>query len=477
MSQIALHPKEDKILEETGKHGEIYIYPSHQEKGFMAGFGIISDSVLKFILAGLDRDMLKFYDEKNKHIPFIFLGSTFYRKELEKVFGLKPFIIRDEAIVYYTSGIHQPEIENYHVDVKNGTHEYFDENIGGLNPLVHLIDLSQSGWRKNAYKDVLKSAIREGFLTNWNNINKLNFNEIEQIRSGLEETSMLNISNGRMLQKWLNRAINDLVKSDIELFRDLRSITISADTESSLKVFKNLYGAITEEVTKERIIYKEFPAKMIVKDIEIQFKMSLPKDKVNLVFNFLKKRFKSAKIVYSPDAVNQVRNGRLRKSKLYRFSIIIEFNKEYHEMQMITWIDAVIDALVKGVREINVAWHISKKYIWVKRLWIEVTAPTHFKEKVFEALTKTGWMVVSWDETKFKEGVWKLRIEIWCNYPIYESKSRKEIDLIMKSEFQEFEELDEKLYRLTFPTKFIMDCSRFFVSFYERLSREDVLIL
>jgi len=67
--------------------------------------------------------------------------------------------------------------------------------------------------------------------------------------------------------------------------------------------------------------------------------------------------------------------------------------------------------------------------------------------------------------------------KFFVNLSIYESKSRKGIDLIMRSEFQEFEELDEKLYGLTFPTKFIMDCSRFFVSFYERLSREDVIIL
>ncbi|MBE9594804.1 MAG: hypothetical protein IMF19_15140, partial [Proteobacteria bacterium] len=146
----------------------------------------------------------------------------------------KSFVIRDGAVVYYTKSTYNQntEIENYHVEVKNGRHEYFDEHIGELNPLYHLIYLSQSGWRKEAYKDALKVCIKEGFLTDWNGIDKLNFNEMELLSVELEKESEFNISNAKVLQKWLNRAVNDLARSHIELFRDLCMIAISSDSES-----------------------------------------------------------------------------------------------------------------------------------------------------------------------------------------------------------------------------------------------------
>ena len=61
MTELLLYPGEDEIVEDLGRDGEIYIYPSHAEKGFMVGFGIIRGKLLQSALAGLDSDMLKFY--------------------------------------------------------------------------------------------------------------------------------------------------------------------------------------------------------------------------------------------------------------------------------------------------------------------------------------------------------------------------------------------------------------------------------
>ena len=277
-----------EIIQELQEGERIYIYPSHAEKGVIAGFGVLNSlnvQRVKRLLVNLGKDLFKFYKINENNEAFVFLGTTFFIEE-----NSKPFIIDKNGFKYDV-------IED----------KYYDENINSLNPLLHLVDLM-----KFDKKEVLFKATRYGFLTQWKNLNELELTISQNIVEILANDLNVRSYTRRALQKMINKAVNNFVNTNIELFRDLYSISLTSDRSSPLITFRYLRDAVTNLTIKKRIEYKEFLPRLIIKDVDIHFKILVPKERERDILKSLKNTFKSVKVVYNPHNVKDFP----RKSKV-----------------------------------------------------------------------------------------------------------------------------------------------------------------
>ncbi|HDD36311.1 MAG TPA: hypothetical protein ENF50_02450 [Archaeoglobus veneficus] len=108
--------------------------------------------------------------------------------------------------------------------------------------------------------------------------------------------------------------------------------------------------------------------------------------------------------------------------------------------------------------------------MWVKKISIEVITPPHFKEYVLGSLSKIKWPILLRDE-KLKDNKLILTFEIWCSYPIFIPKPKKEVDIAIKS--SEVEKI-ENIYIRTFPANFMLDCAKFYTSLHENLLKHKI---
>jgi len=434
-----------EIIQKLQEGERIYIYPSHAEKGVIAGFGVLNSlnvQRVKRLLVNLGKDLFKFYKINENNEAFVFLGTTFFIEE-----NSKPFIIDKNGFKYEVT-----------------EDKYYDENINSLNPLLHLVDLM-----KFDKKEVLFKATRYGFLTQWKNLNELELPISQNIVEILANDLNVRSYTRRALQKMINKAVNNFVNTNIELFRDLYSISLTSDQGSPLITFRYLRDAVTNLTIKKRIEYKEFLPRLIIKDMEVHFKILVPKERERDILKSLKNTFKSVKVVYNPHNVKDFP----RKSKLYTVSIIVDLNREYYKLENTPEFEKIVDKVAEEIEDINKAWKLSKRYMWVKRISIEVITPPHFKEYVFSSLSKIKWPILLREE-KLKDNKLILTFEIWCNYPIFIPKPKKEVDVVIKS--SEIEKIDEKAYIRTFPANFMLDCAKFYTSLHENLLRNSTFL-
>ena len=484
MIEIVLRPKKDLILDELSTYeGEIYFYPSHAEKRFISGVGVINENQLKLALTGSGKDMLRFYDITTRYSIFLLLGNSFYRGELIGNFGLKPFIIKKGLIIYYSNNPINLTLKNWIIEHNEKEYEEpFDEYSDRLNPLLHLATiLPFETWRREYSKEIFIKALKLGFLTEWQTLSELTGDEkhAKMDKDCIRYKSILDhlekefrCAEG-LLQKHLNRSINDIARFNVELIRDLCSIAKTSNEETSLWIFSNFCNAISEPTSKERIKHREFPVKLFVNGIGIDFKIYIPiTTTAEHVLDILSNTFKDVKIHSFPFP------GSYKKGHVYHtFYGTLKLCHEDYDMIPVIVTDLITSKLgeiTEGIsKKSHMFWHFAKGFMRVKKIEIEIEAPKHFEDSVFKAIGSVGWLLAS-SEGELGKDKWILKAQIWCDYPLYKLKSEeKQLSVDFDSEKDDaLEKLDEEIYDLYFPAKFGMDCSYFFTVLYDEIARK-----
>ncbi len=480
MLRIAFKLKEfndDEVLLKASCIDYMYIYPAQARDYLIGGFGIsINPNVHKY-LSNINKNIFKFY-----HYPscvfFLFLGETFYFDELLKIFGLAPFVVRDGEIVYYIDATEE-ELEflkeHYSIYIERNAYcEYYDQNLNGLNPLLQLISLLPFDEIKKEY---LITSIKLGFASKWINLTKLPINRSNKIVSELRKIK--NVTSTRHAQKLLSRYIDEFIRKYLEIFRDMYSVSFSADSNSALKVFYNVYNALRNPETKKRVMANEYQPELTIKSVEIHFKLTLPNEELAYkILEALREEFTNAKLLYKPN--------KEAKDLLYRFSVKVDVGISYHNVQEFTRLihyitGGIIESVTKntptGHMSQMLVWlvRISRMLMWIKKIWFRITAPPHFREAILESLNETKWLIISLEEKSFYDDTWVLEGEAWCDYQIF--KPKRHITPLLLSKKEDISESD--LYYFAVDRNFLKDCMRFFTAFSENLRRRypDVLLI
>jgi hypothetical protein len=488
MLEIVLRPKKDLSLDRLcTSEGEIFFYPAHAEKRFFSGVGVLNENQLKVALSESGKDMLRFYDISAGYSIFLLLGSSFYKRKLIENFGLKPFSIKKGLIVYYSNNPINLTLKNWEIEKNEKKYdEPFDKYTHGLNPILHLATILPKGiWRRDYIKKNFVTALKHGFLNEWQTVSELEekAKHAQRDEDRIKSKSILECLREQcecadaLLQKHLNRSINDIARYNVELIRDICRIAKASDKDSSLQIFNNFYNVISERASKERIEHQEFPVKLFVNDIEIDFKIYIPPPSTaEHVLNILNNAFEDVKILYSPPP-EVYKKWQPNVSLYHFFSGTLKLYHEDYDMIPVIATDLVNSKLNEITEKIgeksHMDWHMSKRFMRVKKIWIEIEAPKHFDDAIFKAIGSVGWLLTSSEEELGKDR-WILKAQIWCNYPLYEFKSEEKLlSIDFDSEKDDaLEKLYDGIYDLYFPAKFGMDCSYFFTVLYKEIARK-----
>jgi len=448
----------------------IYVYPAQAKRGLIGGLGISTNPKILNCLSSTGKDLFKFYNLETC-VSFLFLGETFYFDKLLELFHLTPFIVRDGEIVYFidTTDEELKLLKDYKVYVEKNVYcEYYDENINGLNPFLQLVNILTFDELKKEY---LITAIKNGFTSKWIDLNDLPLDESNRILSKLQNKVNVTITSRKHAQKLLVRYLDEFVnKYRKQLFSDIFSVSFSADPNSALVIFRNVYNALRSPETKERVLSEEVQPELKITRIEIHFKLLLPNDELaNKIVRALKKEFENAELIHKP-----IKRDDESIEPFYRFSVRFNTEFDYYNIQeFVRLLHYTTGGIVECITKNAPLVRISRMLMWIKKVWFKITAPLHFREAVLESLNETKWLITSLEEKKL-HNKWILEGEAWCDYQIF--KPKKSIVRMLQTK-EEIRESD--MYYFAADRTFLRDCMKFFTAFSKNVSRRypDVLLV
>jgi len=386
---------------------EVLIFPADIREKVVGGFGLFKGENPYQLF--MTNDMIKLYHKVGEYYPFIFLGNTFYFNGID----IRPFII-----------------ENNNITFKD------------VNPLLVLISITpDSWWKKPFFKELLKSYV------------KANFSKLK-LKKYIIPTLIdkLFFRDANLIDKYLRKAINNFVEIHLDLLRDIFSLARVSNEQSSLKVFKLLENEITNPTIFKRVKHKEFIPYGNIKGFEIHIKLLGNEEITKNLIKKLTQLFE-VKILYDP----KKHKG---KSKLYKISVLIREDKEKFEINQLDiilrdFLFRVIDNSLRKHILLHLAWHLAKKFMRVKRIFIEIYTPPHFKELVLEGFREAGLYAFPREEIITKKGLC-LILELWCDYKIFETKNDYTKKMLTVSP-ENIEDVDYMIYEKVFPQDFCRD--------------------
>ncbi|MCD6493107.1 MAG: hypothetical protein J7K36_04825 [Archaeoglobaceae archaeon] len=214
-------------------------------------------------------------------------------------------------------------------------------------------------------------------------------------------------------------------------------------------------------------MYKEYQPELTVTSVEIHFKLTLPSEELAYkLLKSLREQFTNAELLYKPKKeLNEL---------LYRFSVKVDSEFSYHNMEEFTkLIHIVTGNIFESITQKDPSIKLSRMLMWVKKIWLKIKAPPHFKEAILESLNETKWFITSIDESTIYD-TYILKLEVWCDYQLFKQKPSS--DMVLRSG----EEISERdLYDTVADKEFLKDCMRFFTAFSENIKRKysDILLI
>ena len=455
LTQLILKSKIDSKILETLR-GKVFLYPGFlvgsKRMNLVCGMGIIPKSGIAKktkidVSFGFDvkyLSMHKYYDS------YLFFFSTPITSELEPSvnLGLKSFVMEKGTLTFYFFGgspvdprlFNLDEWDSRHELVSN--HELFDPNIGDLNPLLHVINLTPEAVLDRDKRRAIVTAINFDFPRKKIHDDEkycLTLEEREKkriVQAWKTKKEHLDIGNWeRHYVKALRRAISQmrsLLKKDIDLLPTMDTISWYAVSPSlsPLKGFCRCMGKIAPTQTHK------FQPKLRVRKIGMECVLTTPfkidKNQMSSIANYLSESGIQTKVIWY-------------KGLRVRFRIDVKLP----DLDYLV-IPTVVKNILKQFKErlnnfsqikfsISNFWDLcSRTEMWIKELEVVVHTPPDiaFEEELKKAI------VTSWSRKLIKS--------------LTKTTSKDVVEIIVRYE------QNIKIHQ--FCKSFLQSCSNFFIN-------------
>lgn len=456
MYQLSLKPKnENKIFQAQ----TIYWYPVKVNLHYvLQSIGIASYKSKAVIEDFEDKGSLVFHEKHNEFIYFLYCGSV-GASGLFKFFKERPFVVRDGYLFYAFSEI---EIEYMYLDLAtnnipqfpktdyiinffqilfekhfqknwevmfsytNYPCKYFTEEISP-HPILNLLDcINYYKFSKEYYYKLIVFLLKNGFLTEWDDVDNINKDSLLKIISKCNIISKDEIKNKQNLAEETTNIVTEIFKKfDIFMLAYLASQCGSYN--SIIKIFMSkMYSLIPESKKKEvDLSFPKFQPKISVKNIELHFIHTSSKTSELIdIYNELSrisinvKFYDYMRSMILTDKV-QIINA-LRQSKLidrHRFICTLEIFPPVDYTDLKHGINIISDSVKEILGKDNLI-----EEMWVKKIQLLVNTPPQFEDDVIFSLW-SSWFVKKYPEDVLNKNMDSklICLDIFCDYYVFKN--------------------------------------------------------